>query len=74
MQNNASVTTTTVTQTANQLLGTKEKTLYYLIIETPKGKLVINVGNKTHEQVQVLTDKVTNMKFATETKQIGGNQ
>lgn len=52
---NATVNTTTVTQTANELLGKKETTLYYLIIDTPKGKLTINVGEKTHNQVKVLT-------------------
>ncbi len=51
----ATVKTTTVTQTANETLGTKEKKLYYLIIETKKGKLVINVGEKTHEEVNKLT-------------------
>lgn len=52
---NAQVNTTTVTQTANELLGTAAKKLYYLIIKTDKGQLVINVGEKTHNEVQKLT-------------------
>lgn len=50
------VQTTTVTQSANETLGTKEKKLYYLIIETDKGKLIINVGEKTHDEVKKLTE------------------
>lgn len=46
------IATTTVTQTANEVLGTKEKKLYYLIVENTTGrKLVINVGEKTHDEV-----------------------
>lgn len=49
------VTTTSVTQNANEILGTKEKVLYYLILENDKGeKLVINVGEKTHNGVKAL--------------------
>lgn len=59
---NATVKTTTVTQSANEVLGTKEKTLYYLIIETAKGKLTINVGDKTHKQVTDLTNVVTKLE------------
>lgn len=54
------IETTTVTQTANEILGKKENTLYYLIVKNKKGeKLVINVGEKTHKGVQELikTDK-----------------
>lgn len=52
---NANVQTTSVQQTANELLGTAAKELYFLVIETPVGKLTINVGKKTHDQVKNLT-------------------
>lgn len=51
---NANVKTAMVTQTGNEELGLKEKNLYYLVIETPKGKLQINVGEKTHNTVKEL--------------------
>lgn len=54
------VTTTTVAQTANELLGTEAKNLYYLILENNKGtKKIINVGKKTHEEVQKLNEEET---------------
>lgn len=56
---NATVTTTSVSQTGNEILGTKEKKLYYLLIQTPKGKITINVGQKTHDQIQELTSVLT---------------
>lgn len=62
MANNANIQTTTVTQSANEILGTKERTLYYLIVETPKGKMTINVGEKTHNAVQELTNVVTKIE------------
>lgn len=50
------IETTTVEQTANETLGTPAKKLYYLIIKNTKGnKLIVNVGQKTHDQVQTLT-------------------
>lgn len=52
---NANVKTTSVVQTANETLGTETKTLYYLIIETTKGKSIINVGKKTHDKINELT-------------------
>lgn len=52
---NAHVQTTFVTQTANEILGTEAKTLYFLVLETPVGKIQINVGKKTHDEVQRLT-------------------
>lgn len=54
------ISTTSVQQTANEVLGTPEKKLYYLIVENSKGKkLVINVGQKTHDSVQELTKDET---------------
>lgn len=53
---NMKVTTTTTTQTANEVLGKKEQKLYYLILENKKGeKHIINVGEKTHNKVEELT-------------------
>lgn len=49
------VTTTKVKQEANEVLGTKEKELYYLIIGEGDNKLIINVGQKTHDSVAILT-------------------
>lgn len=49
------VNVTTVTQTANKLLGTEEKTMYFLILEEGTEKLVINIGKKTHDRVLDLT-------------------
>lgn len=49
------INTTSVKQEANAVLGTETKNLYYLIIENNIGKkLVVNVGQKTHDQVQQL--------------------
>lgn len=56
MKLNASVTTTSVTQAANDVLGKEEQKLYYLVIKNEKeDTLVINVGKKTHDRVQELT-------------------
>lgn len=52
---NANVQTTSVTQSANELMGTKEKTLYFLVVETPIGKYTMNVGQKSHDEVKRLT-------------------
>lgn len=60
---NAKVTTTSVEQTANEVLGTATKKLYYLIVETAKGKTVINVGQKTHDTVMELTKVITKMQI-----------
>jgi len=43
-----------VTQTGSEELGTKEKKLYYLIIEDGVRKVIINVGEKTIEKVNQL--------------------
>lgn len=62
---NAKVTTTSVTRSANELLGKKESKLYYLIIENGKGdKMTINIGEKTHNQVKLLTEGVTKIQIA----------
>lgn len=55
---NANLKTTTVTQLGNKELGTPEKKLHYLIIETKIGKHVINVGEKTNEAVNKILDKI----------------
>ena len=59
---NAKLTTATVTQTASEVLGTAEKKLYYLVIETKKGKLTINVGEKTYKSVSELTEGITKIE------------
>lgn len=56
MKTNANVKTTSITQTANELLGKKETKFYYLIIETELGIKYINVGEKTHNEVKKLTE------------------
>lgn len=49
------IQTTKTEQSANEVLGTPAKSLYYLIIKNKKGtKLVVNVGQKTHDEVQKL--------------------
>lgn len=65
MRLNAEVKTAKVTQSGNEELGMKEKNLYFLVIETPKGRLQINVGEKTHDTVKELTDVVTNIQIDT---------
>lgn len=49
-----SVDTTKVKQEGNTILGTTEKTLYYLLIGTGETKAVINVGEKTYVSVSKL--------------------
>lgn len=55
---NARLDITSITQTANELLGKKETKLYYLLVETEKGKMTINVGQKTHDEVNKLTEEI----------------
>lgn len=51
------IATTTVTQSANEILGVEARNLHYLIIETNAGeKYIINVGKKTHDNVQKMID------------------
>lgn len=52
------ITTTSVKQTANEMLKTKEKTLYYLIIKNETEQMVINVGEKTHNEVLRLSKPI----------------
>lgn len=52
---NAHVKTAKVTQSGNEELGMKEKNLYYLVIEGEKGRIQINVGEKTYEGVKEAT-------------------
>lgn len=49
---NATVTTTTVSQTGNSLLGTPNKTIYYVIIEKNGKKAIINIGEKTYNEIK----------------------
>lgn len=57
IQNMLKVSVTSVTQTGNKILGTEDKTLYYLIIGEGENKVVINVGLKTYESIKKLTTK-----------------
>lgn len=51
------VNVTKVTLPANEVLGSKEKVLYYLVIGEGENKTTINVGEKTHDAVSKLTQK-----------------
>lgn len=51
------VTVTSVTQAGNKILGTEDKTLYYLIIGEGEEKIVINIGLKSYEAIKKLTEK-----------------
>lgn len=66
------IETTSVTQTANAVLGTPEKKLFYLIIKNSKGtQMIVNVGEKTHNQVNQLVEEengVTKLQFEKEQK------
>lgn len=52
---NAHVQVTTVTQTASEVLGTKEKTLWFMVLETPNGKMQMNIGEKSYNEIKRLT-------------------
>lgn len=68
MEKNATITSTSLTQTANAVLGTEEKTIYYLVVEGNNGKMTINVGKKTHDKVMEITKVVTKIEG------VGGNK
>lgn len=49
------IVATSIKQSANEVLDTKEKNLHYLIIKNKKGeKLVLNVGEKTVNKINEL--------------------
>lgn len=50
------VNVTSVTQSANEVLNTKEKKLFYLLIGEGDTKTLINVGEKTYNNVKKLID------------------
>jgi len=54
---NAIVRTTTVTQPANEMMGTEEKKLCYLLLTTETGQVTINVGEKTIDKVNEITNQ-----------------
>lgn len=49
------VKTTSIKQTGNKELGTNDKTLYYLIIGEGENKVIVNIGEKTFNNVNKLT-------------------
>ena len=51
------VKVTSVKQEGNEILGTKEKTLWYLVIGEGENKIQINVGEKTFNGVKKLLDE-----------------
>lgn len=51
---NAHVQVTYVEQTANEVLGTQAKKLWFLVLETPQGKYQMNVGEKSYETISKL--------------------
>lgn len=60
------IITTSLKQEGSKLLNTPEKTLYYLIIRNKQNtQMVVNVGQKTHDQVQALIaeEKQTSLKL-----------
>ena len=46
-----------VKQEGNEILGTKEKTLWYLVIGEGENKIQLNVGKKTFNGVKKLLDE-----------------
>lgn len=55
---NAHVKVAAVKQSGNEEFGMKEKTLWFVSIETPQGKLQMNIGEKSHKTLQeILTPR-----------------
>lgn len=59
--NKLTVKTTSQTHPGNEVLGTKNKTMYYVIIGEGNEKVVIRCGEENHEKLITLT-KGTNEK------------
>jgi hypothetical protein len=53
--NNARVQVITATQTAMPELERPEKTMYYVMVETEKGRYVMNIGEKSYKEIKELT-------------------
>ena len=45
------VQTTMITQAGNEILGTPDKILYYLVIKKGDKKRILNIGKATHDMV-----------------------
>lgn len=54
MKKQTSVQTSSTTMPANEVLGTAEKTLHFLIIGEDADRVIINVGEKTFTKVNNL--------------------
>ena len=51
------VQVTEVKVPGNDILGTKETSMYYAIVENNIGKkMKINIGKKTHDEIQMLIE------------------
>lgn len=48
------VTTTSITQTGNEMLGRADKTTYYVVIDDGKEKVVIRCGEENHKKLQTM--------------------
>lgn len=49
------IQTATMTQSGNEILGKKETTLYYVVLENKKGeKITIGIGEKNHKAITTL--------------------
>lgn len=66
----ANVTTTKTVVPANDVLGQNSRTLYYLIIKTEKGQKIINIGEKTHDEIMKLEQDEVQPKLPLETPEV----